>query len=263
MHTPGLRALAASALSTLLLTGTGCSCGTPDEIPLPPEPTPVTAAAPLPSAVLRVTAGPGVSDAIVPADQVPEGCAPGGRPEGAVRLGEDRGLADVIASLRRGPTLPGEVAVPGLETTERALLIQDCGLVPRSLTATRGDTLVLTNGDDRYHAVHLWRVDGGRERSLQTIALAPGEKEVSFVLDQPGLYRLRNDQIPWMRGLLLVHRPQERGLVTDQDGSAESAELVAGSWDVHLVHETLGSTDTTVEIVPGGSAAIYGTLPSP
>ncbi len=263
MHLLGLRSIAALTLPTLLLAGAGCSCGTPDELPLSGDSTPADAVDAHPSAVLRVTAGPSASDVLVSKDQVPEGCAPGERLEGGVLLSEDRGLADVIAALSRSPSLPGDPAVPNLPTSKRGLMIRDCGLVPRSQTATRGDTLVITNHDDRYHALHLWRIDGGRERSLQTIALAPGEADVSFLLDQPGLYRLRDDQIPWMRGLLLVHGPQERALVTDRDGSAEAQELPVGSWDVHLVHETLGSADTTVEIVSGGSAAIYGTLPSP
>jgi hypothetical protein len=263
MHSLGPLSLVALTATTLLLTGPGCSCGTPEPLAPLADVTPVEPPETQPSAVLRVAAGGGANDVIVPAAQVPEGCTPGDRPESAVLLGEDRGLADVIASLSRGPTLPGAPAIPTLSAAERRVAVEDCALVPRSIAAARGDTLIVTNRDNRYHTVHLWRIDGGRERSLQTIALAPGETDVSFLLDQAGLYRLRNDQIPWMRGLLLVHRPEERALVTGTDGSAELTELPAGSWDVHLVHETLGSADTTVEINPGASAAVYGTLPAP
>lgn len=263
MRCLSLLCLTAFALMTLLLSGSGCSCGTPEVPPIPsvgPGPDPAEDS---PITLVRVTAGAEAIDAVVPVAQTPDGCRSGERSEGAVLLSPDRGLADVIVALERGAQVEGAAPVPVQPVAERPLAVQDCGLVPRSLVARQGDTLVLSNGDPRFHTVHLWRVDGGRERSLQSIALAPGEQDVRFVLEQPGLYRLRSDQIPWLRGLLLVHRPVERGLVTGVDGTVEASDLPPGSWDVQLIHETLGTAETTVDIVPGASAAIYGTLPAP
>ncbi len=257
-----LRPRDALALAALLLLGTGCSCGAPR--PEPPQAQPDQGDQDdVPVTLLRVTAGPDAADQVLEASQIPYGCAPGDRSEGSVRIGADRGLADVIASLKRGPQLTADPPSSPPAPSDRLLRIDDCGLVPRSLAVAKGDTLVLSNGDQRFHTVHLWRLDGGRERSLQTIALAPGEADVRFVLEQAGLYRLRSDQIPWLRGLLLVQGAGERALITDADGTAEASDLQPGSWDVRLIHETLGETDTTVEIAPGGSAAIYGTLPAP
>jgi len=248
-------------LAATVLALPGCSCGGGEGIPLP-EPTPQAESTPAAApTVVRVTTANTV-DPAVPADQVPEGCTPGPRTEGSVRVDADRGLADVIAWLRN-PVRPSAAStVEPIDTEQsRQLALRDCRMTPRSLVATQGDTLVVTNGDDRFHTVHLWRMDGGQERSHQTIALPPKAADVRFDLDHPGLYRLRSDQIPWMRGLLLVHGARERGLVTGPDGSAEATGLPLASWDVELVHETLGSAQTTVEITDGTPAAIYGTLP--
>ena len=252
-------ALAALVAATSI-AGLGCSCG--EGIPLPPA----SSAAPDEESpaitVVKLTAGEGSADATIAADAVPPGCAPGARPERAVQIGEDRGLADGIAWFRRGPQRGATTPVPPAPTQEQRLGVDDCRMTPRALAASRGDTLVVSNRDDRFHTVHLWRIDGGQERSWQTIALAPHEGAVRFTLDQPGLYRMRSDQIPWMRGLLLVHQPQERALITGSDGSAESTTLPLGSWTVQLVHESLGSTETSVDVVAGEPAGVYGVLPT-
>lgn len=236
----------------------GCSCGTPEGIPLPAPPPP-TPPAELPLLV-KVSAPDTVADAQVTVEA--EGCTPGPRGEGAVLRDVDGGLADAIVWHRRGPQSQAPPPPPAVTAAStHSITITDCAITPRAIAARQGDELVLGNGDDRYHTVHLWRVDGGQERSLQTIALAPKEETVRFPLAQPGLYRLRSDQLPWMRGLLLVAGPGEHGGVTGTDGYA-GFDLPDGSWDVRLVHETLGSVDTSAEVGAGATASVYGTLPA-
>ena len=123
------------------------------------------------------------------------------------------------------------------------------------------DHLVVHNEDKRFHALGLYRLDGGAEHRVQTIPLAPIEKDVRLVLDQPGIYRVRSDQLLWMRGLVLVLGPGEHGVITEADGTF-SAQLPAGPWNVALRHEVLGETHTTVDVTAGETSALYSEMGS-
>ena len=98
---------------------------------------------------------------------------------------------------------------------------------------------------------------------MQTLPLAPGERDVRFTLDQPGFYGLASDQLPWMRGLVLVLRANEAGAITQADGGFRVDDLAAGSWNVIVRHERLGAKDTTVEVVSAETAALYEVLGTP
>jgi len=120
---------------------------------------------------------------------------------------------------------------------------------------------VVHNDDKRFHALGLYRLDGGAEHRVQTIPLAPGESDVRLLLDQPGIYRVRSDQLLWMRGLVLVLGPGEHGVTTAGDGTF-STQLPAGPWNVTLQHEVLGEARTTVDITAGETSALYSELGS-
>ena len=251
------------ALLLLALTCAGCLDACRPEAPVPaipsaettPEPTPPTATtAPVGTVQGIVRGGPAPSE-LIPAEpgQGCEGSA--GLSAGTVRRGADGELAAAVVHLRgdRAPT-----ATP--EPTRHTLALSGCLLDRRALVARVGDELVLDNADDRYHALALHRLDGGNTVRHQTLSLAPGERGVHLTLTEPGFYRLASDQLPWLRGLVLVLGPGEQGAVTDADGAFTVNDLAPGSWSAVIRHEVLGAHDDTVEVPAGETAALYASL---
>jgi len=200
----------------------------------------------------------GIRDQPLPPETA-DGCAPGGSPSGSILIGDGAGLGDAAVMLHRGPRSVGEKKRPlrRHEAMDRVLTLRGCALDQRTLVARVGDRLVMHNEDERFHTVGLSELDGGAERRSQTVPLAPKEREVSLALTQPGFYRLSSDQLPWLRGLLLVLRSHEEGVVTGMDGNFAIDGLETGSWNASIRHEVLGETKSTVEVVAGETAALY------
>lgn len=247
----------------LSLTVGGCLDACRSEAPVPavapsaetpPEPTPE---APLAGMVQGVIRGAAVVPEVIPAEPG-QGCeASAGSPAGAVRRAEDGGLADAVVLLR-GSRAPADTPEPGAHT----LTLAGCRLDRRALVARVGDRLVVDSTDDRYHALGLHLLDGGRAVRRQTLPLAPGERGVHFTLTEPGIHRLASDQLPWLRGLIVVLGPGERGAVTDAEGAFSFEGVAPGSWRAEVRHEVLGSHDDTVEVLAGETAALYASLGS-
>jgi hypothetical protein len=249
----------------ILCLSPGCGCGPEPSEPPPPVPgdestsaaeTSTPAAGGRVEGVLR--AAPDASFPSVNTESV-VGCPPA-RP--GPRLGPERELADAVVLLRRAPRPAGAPPTPArvAETADHAMRLTGCLAEPAALVVHVGDRLVVHNEDDRYHALGLSELDGGQERRVQTLPLAPKERDVSLSLAQPGLLRLSSDQVPWLDGLVLVLRPDESGAVTAADGSFSVADLPAGSWNASVRHPLLGERRTTVEVVEGEVAALIQDL---
>lgn len=256
-----------AASLTLALAGLVSGCHGCEQTPLaPPSATttkaPEVATAPTRGRVEGVVRAPkGTADQTTPPETA-AGCVPGGAPSGAILLGDGAGLRDTALLLHPGPRPAGTTSLTPRrhEAADRTLTLRGCTLDQRTLVARVGDRLVMHNEDARYHTLGLSKLDGGAERRTQTVPLAPKERDVTLDLTQPGFYRLSSDQLPWLRGLLLVLRPDEEGAVTGPDGDFTVLELQPGSWNASIRHEVLGETKTTVEVVAGETAALYEEL---
>ncbi len=185
-----------------------------------------------------------------------DGCPPGGGPALAVLRHEEGGLADTVVRFTPPPAAARRPRTPRSSPTDVPVRLAGCLLEPRALVTRVGDHLVVHNEDKRFHALGLYRLDGGTEHRVQTIPLAPRENNVRLTLNQPGIYRIRSDQLLWMRGLVLVLGAGEHGVTTAADGTFV-AQLPAGPWNVTMRHEVLGEARTTVDVTAGETSALY------
>ncbi|MCO4768664.1 MAG: hypothetical protein KDA24_01445 [Deltaproteobacteria bacterium] len=168
-----------------------------------------------------------------------------------------RGLAHAAVRFARPSAAAEKQTSATPPPKDVSVSISACALDQRTIVARTGDRLVLHNRDDRFHALGLSLLDGGREDRAQTLPLSPKEEGVHFTLGAPGFYRIQSDQLPWMTGLLLVLAPGEEGVASGLDGGLAVSALPTGAWNVTVRHEVLGEGSTTVDVAANEAAAIY------
>jgi len=157
----------------------------------------------------------------------------------------NRGIRDVIVAVTGIP----EDARPAVEPGRLVLANRDCRFEPHALVATVGATLETVNRDATLHTVHLY---GARETNL---ALPAEGMTRRVVLDTPGMITVLCDVHGWMRAHVRVD-PHPFHAVTDAEGRFRIPDLPAGTWELEIWHEKLGTRTRTVHLVSGSTERI-------
>jgi hypothetical protein len=180
------------------------------------------AKAPKPAAALSV-----VKDGAVCGKQVPDE---------VVVVGADRGLANVVVSVR-GLKPPGPLAA-----TKDAVLDQvGCRYIPHVQAATVGTKLTLLNSDAVFHNVNANRQDGAKTVPAFNLAMPFKGGKLPAALKNPGILKVRCDAgHTWMSAYVAVF-DHPYFAVTDAQGRFQIPDLPAGEHTIELWHEPVAA----------------------
>lgn len=153
---------------------------------------------------------------------------------------DGRGLANVVVRLK-GPR-PATPPTSPVRVEQRA-----CSYRPRVQGAVLGQPLEVLNADPTLHNVHAYAGTKG----LFNVAQPPSSPAVSKPSPAvPGAVRLKCDVHRWMVAYVLYGESPFFS-VTDKDGSFRLDGLPAGSWELEVWHESLGTQTLPVEVKEG------------
>lgn len=151
------------------------------------------------------------------------------------------GLRNVAVSLK-------SVAEGLLPPLPRAALDNaGCCFVPHVLFAPVGAKLQLKNSDAMSHGTKLSSLGG---TDLFTTTIPSGESAETTTVDAPGILAVTCPIHAWMSAYVIAAR-HPYVAVTDALGEARLAQVPAGSHDLVLWHEALGSHSRSVTVAAG------------
>lgn len=150
-------------------------------------------------------------------------------------------------------TLPG---LPGTHPSSVEIVNDKCRFVPHVALAAPGASLRMVSRDATLHTVHA-QLAG---KSLFNVGLPIPNAPTSRPAQGRGPVALKCNTHPWMSGF--VYLSGDRAVVTGQDGTATFASMPAGTHQIAVWHEALGTVTgsatisagrtTTVELTVGG-----------
>ena len=154
---------------------------------------------------------------------------------------DGRGLANVVVRVK-GPPAPAPPTAPARVEQH------GCVYRPRVQGAVVGQPLEVLNADPMMHNVHAYV----GSKSFFNVAQPPGSQVVNKPSPKaPGPVRLTCDVHRFMVAWVL-YSESPFFTVTDLDGSFHLDGLPAGSWELELWHESLGTQSLHVEVKDGG-----------
>ncbi len=176
--------------------------------------------------------------------------------EQAFLLDESKGIANVLIQVTSGlPDVEFPPAAPEIVFTQSR-----CIYDPHVLIARVGQTVRILNPDGTLHNVHVF----GKVNDEFNQAMPAYQTEIERVFDQVETepFAIKCDVHPWMNafGVVLDH---PYAAVTAADGSFTIPNLPAGTYQVEIWHELLGSQTREVTVTDGGAATLDVTLLPP
>jgi len=167
-------------------------------------------------------------------------------------LGDDNVMGNVFVRVKSG--LPGG-SYPA--PADAAVIDQEgCRYVPHVLGVMKGQTVKILNSDGLLHNVH------ALPKVNKTFNMAmPGtrtEAEVTFDQEED-MFKIKCDVHPWMGAYVQVMAHPFFDVTAD-DGRFEITGLPAGSYEIEVWHERLGTQTERAELADGESAEILFTM---
>lgn len=233
-----------AALGVLVMCALAGACTAPEQAEST-GPEPEVSAPPSPTGTVRGRVR--LAGTELPAPSVienttdPEVC---GRVQRAGDLVVDPGsrtIANVIVSLR---DVPGEQLPPSVQPSRLVLDNRDCQFVPRAAVLTAGSTIEAVSHDDVLHTVHLY---GAVEHN---IALPDPSASRTVSVEEPGMIAVLCDVHGWMKAYVRVDAHPFHA-VTGPDGTFAIENVPAGSYELEVWHERLGSQTVAVRVERG------------
>jgi len=128
----------------------------------------------------------------------------------------------------------------------------ECMYQPRVQAAVAGQRLVIGNGDQTAHNVHLRTVEMGKRQGIETLwnrQQPKNMKPIESTVDDVPVIKLKCDQHGWMSGYIVV---SDNGYytVTGDTGSFE-LEVPTGEITIQAWHEFYGLKEKTVTVAEG------------
>ena len=176
--------------------------------------------------------------------------------EQAFLLSESKGIANVLIQVKSG--------LPDLEfaAAESEVVFTQSGCIydPHILIARVGQTVKVLNPDGTLHNVHVF----GKVNEEFNQAMPKFQTEIERAFDkvETDPFAIKCDVHPWMNafGVVLDH---PYAAVTAADGSFSIPNLPAGTYQVEVWHELLGSQTHEVTVAEGATETLDATLLPP
>ena len=169
--------------------------------------------------------------------------------EQAFLLDGSKGLANVLIQVKSG--LPDMEFAPAAE--ELVFTQSGCIYDPHVLVIRVGQTVKILSPDGTLHIVHVF----GKVNAEFNQAMPSFQTEIERVFDQVEdvPFAIKCDVHPWMNafGVVLDH---PYAAVTAADGSYSIPNLPAGTYQVEVWHELLGSQTHAVTVAEGGTTTL-------
>ena len=176
--------------------------------------------------------------------------------EQAFLLDDSKGIANVLVQVKSGlPDMEFDAPESEVEFTQSGCLYD-----PHILIARVGQTVKILNPDGTLHNVHVF----GKVNQEFNQAMPKFQTELDQVFDKVEAepFAIKCDVHPWMNafGVVLDH---PYAAVTAADGSFSIPNLPAGTYQVEVWHELLGSKTHEVTVTEGGTATLDLALQPP
>lgn len=164
-------------------------------------------------------------------------------PDEAIITDRSGGLANAIVRI---------AGVKGRAAAASAgILNEKCRFTPRVQIVRPNTTLTTSSSDPILHTTNA-QTDGGR--TLFNVAVPMPGLKISKPVSAPGLLRLSCNTHPWMRGWVLV--TDEAAAVSGADGRFTLNDVLAGSYEVSVWHESLKGAPQRVTVTAGQTVTI-------
>ena len=170
-------------------------------------------------------------------------------------LGDGNTMGNIYVSITKG--LPSKTwPTPGTPAT----LNQDgCKYSPHVLAVMQGQELKILNSDGLLHNVHALP----KLNKEFNMAMPASRKEATKTFDKVEKpFKIKCDVHPWM-GAFIVVTDHPFFDVTGTDGKFEIKDLPAGTYDVTIWQEKLGTKTQSVTVPASGSVTQNFTLSRP
>ena len=167
------------------------------------------------------------------------------RPLERLLLSPEGAVANVLVELEGAP---GAEARSELPPRIAVLDNRDCRFMPRVQLATVGTLLEIRNSDAILHTAHAYRKP---DETAFHVALPHFREHIRVTLHTPGLLRVICDVgHVWMEAYIFV-TDNRFTAVTDAQGRFSLAGVPAGTYQLRVWHELLGSVARPISIVEG------------
>ncbi len=170
------------------------------------------------------------------------------QPSQALIVGKDKALANAVVSV---PGVPGAAPPPPVEVS---ISQEACLFNPHVVAVPVGSRLTFVNSDVCLHNVHL--LAGGTTLGNIAMPIKGQHSKVPLnVLAKPGSVRFKCDVHSWMDGSVYVF-DHPGFAVSDKSGAFRIPQVPAGTYELQIQHELLGSTTRKVTVPAGGDVKV-------
>lgn len=167
-------------------------------------------------------------------------------------VSSDGGIQNAVVALK-GITTGKATTFPATVKLDQ----KGCLYTPHVLIGRVGGKLEVNNGDPLMHNVHSFAFDNPSINRAQPQSSAP----ITANLELPEIIEVGCDIHGWMSAWLVVAE-HPYYVITKADGSFELTDVPAGTYQVEVWHETLGTATQTVTVTAGRSAKVSFSLSS-
>ncbi len=169
-------------------------------------------------------------------------------------LGDDNAMANIFVQIKNAPA--GNHPTP----SEPVVMDQNgCQYKPHVMGVMVGQTFRVLNSDGLLHNVHsLPKVNASFNK-----AMPPNVKEADYSFDKAeDIFKIKCDVHPWM-GAYIAVMTHPFFDVTGTDGKFEIGNLPAGTYEVEIWHERLGTKTASVTVGDSDTKSVDFALSAP
>lgn len=174
----------------------------------------------------------------------------------ALVLGETKTVANIFVRVKSGLPADKTYTVP----TEPVVLDQlGCKYIPHVVAVMKGQPLKIKNSDGTLHNVHGMSVANGNFN----VAMPAFKKEMDKTFDKAeDPFKVKCDVHPWMNGSIAV-MDHPYFATTVADGVFTIKDLPAGTYEIEIWHEKLGTKVQSVTVTADEAKTLDFALDKP